>query len=100
VDDLIDEVHALAPVRTSRRTGIPADAPRRLSPDERRPAHMVRQALLALSPEHRSVIVEVYWRRRSLAEAATILRLPETTVARHAYDAVRCLRAAARDHGR
>jgi hypothetical protein len=30
------------------------------------------------------VIIELYWHRKSLAEAAMSLRLPESTIARHA----------------
>lgn len=88
------------PVRTSNASTMTVEGVPGPSSDGKRSASAVRQALLALSPERRRVIIEVYWRRRSVAEAAIALRLSEGTIARHAYDALRCLRAAAQDEGR
>jgi RNA polymerase sigma-70 factor (ECF subfamily) len=57
-------------------------------------ASTVRQALATLRPEHRRVIVEVYYRGRSVAEAAEILGIPSGTVKSRTYHALRALRAA------
>ncbi|MDR7325901.1 MULTISPECIES: sigma-70 family RNA polymerase sigma factor [Catenuloplanes] len=56
--------------------------------------HIVRQALARLSPEHRAVLIEVYFRGSSTAEAAARLGIPEGTVKSRAYYAVRSMRAA------
>ncbi|MFI5838805.1 sigma-70 family RNA polymerase sigma factor [Catenuloplanes sp. NPDC051500] len=56
--------------------------------------HIVRQALTRLSPEHRAVLIEVYFRGSSTAEAAARLGIPEGTVKSRAYYAVRSMRAA------
>ena len=52
----------------------------------------VRAALSKLKPEHRQVIVEMYWRDRSVAEVADTLRIPEGTVKSRAYYGLRKLR--------
>jgi len=56
--------------------------------------HAVRLAMGKLSPEHRNVLVEMYYRGASVAEAATRLGIPEGTVKSRAYYAVRALHAA------
>jgi RNA polymerase sigma-70 factor (ECF subfamily) len=55
--------------------------------------HAVRVALGKISPEHRDVLVEVYYRGASVAEAAARLGIPEGTVKSRAYYAVRALHA-------
>ncbi|MFE9248915.1 sigma-70 family RNA polymerase sigma factor [Streptomyces sp. NPDC007088] len=52
----------------------------------------VREALRTLSPEHREVLVQVYFRGASVAEAAAVLGIPEGTVKSRAYYALRVLR--------
>jgi RNA polymerase sigma-70 factor (ECF subfamily) len=52
----------------------------------------VRTALGALKPEHRQVLVEVYYRGRSVAEAAALLGIPEGTVKSRTFNALRALR--------
>ncbi|MFI5806229.1 sigma-70 family RNA polymerase sigma factor [Streptomyces sp. NPDC051561] len=52
----------------------------------------VRQALRALRSEHREVLVQVYFRGRSVAEASTALGIPEGTVKSRTYYALRALR--------
>ncbi|BCB86519.1 sigma-70 family RNA polymerase sigma factor [Phytohabitans suffuscus] len=55
--------------------------------------HAVRLALGKISPEHRDVLVEMYYRGASVAEAAARLGIPEGTVKSRAYYAVRALHA-------
>lgn len=52
----------------------------------------VRDALRALSDAHRSVVVETYFRGRTVAEAATTLGIPEGTVKSRLHHALRHLR--------
>ncbi|MEV0844416.1 sigma-70 family RNA polymerase sigma factor [Streptomyces sp. NPDC049954] len=52
----------------------------------------VREAVRTLSPEHREVLVQVYFRGASVAEAAAVLGIPEGTVKSRAYYALRVLR--------
>ncbi|TCB96788.1 sigma-70 family RNA polymerase sigma factor [Micromonospora zingiberis] len=56
--------------------------------------HAVRSALGKISPEHRAVLLEMYYRGASVAEAAVRLGIPEGTVKSRAYYAVRALHAA------
>ncbi|NEA41743.1 sigma-70 family RNA polymerase sigma factor [Streptomyces sp. SID11385] len=53
----------------------------------------VREALRGLSREHRDVLVEVYFRGASVAEAAATLGIPAGTVKSRAYYALRSLRS-------
>jgi RNA polymerase sigma-70 factor (ECF subfamily) len=59
----------------------------------------IADALDALSPKHRAVIVELYYRDASVAEAACTLGVPEGTVKSRAYYALRELRAACAERG-
>ena len=59
----------------------------------------VADALEALSADHRAVIVELYYKDRSVAEAARHLGVPEGTVKSRAYYALRALRAACEERG-
>jgi RNA polymerase sigma-70 factor, ECF subfamily len=52
----------------------------------------VQAALDLLSPEHREVITEVYFRGHSVAETAEILGIPTGTVKSRSYYALRALR--------
>ncbi len=52
----------------------------------------VRAALAQLTPEHRQVIVEMYYRGRSVAEIAQILKIPEGTVKSRTYYGLRRLK--------
>ncbi|MFE0588393.1 sigma-70 family RNA polymerase sigma factor [Micromonospora echinospora] len=56
--------------------------------------HTVRLALQQISPEHRAVLIEMYYRGTSVAEAAQRLGIPEGTVKSRTYYAVRALHAA------
>lgn len=56
-------------------------------------------ALAALSAEHRAVIVEVYYRRATVAEAARTLGIPPGTVKSRTFYALRALRLACQERG-
>jgi RNA polymerase sigma factor, sigma-70 family len=62
-------------------------------------AWIVSEALSALSREHRDVIVELYYRGRSVAEAAQELRIPAGTVKSRTYYALRALRLTLEERG-
>jgi RNA polymerase sigma-70 factor, ECF subfamily len=62
--------------------------------DQMLAAQLVKQAMSSLSPDHRAVIIEIYFRDRPAAEAATRLGIPEGTVKSRTYHALRALRAA------
>jgi len=59
----------------------------------------VSAAFAALSPEHRGVLVETYYRGRSVAEAAAVLGIPAGTVKSRTYYALRALRLALEERG-
>jgi RNA polymerase sigma-70 factor, ECF subfamily len=60
---------------------------------------VVADALRALSQEHRAVIVETYFRGRSVAEAAVVLGIPPGTVKSRCYYALRALKLALAERG-
>ena len=53
---------------------------------------VVAEALTRLSPDHRAVLLECYYRGRSVAEAARRLGIPEGTVKSRTHYALRALR--------
>ena len=59
----------------------------------------VAGALRALTPEHRSVLVETYYLGRTVAEAAAVLGIPVGTVKSRSYYALRALRLALEERG-
>ena len=59
----------------------------------------VQRALASLTPEHRAVLGEVYYRGRSIAEAAATLGIPEGTVKSRTYYALRALKLALEELG-
>ena len=59
----------------------------------------VAEALSELSPEHRSVLIETYYRGRSVAETAAILGIPAGTVKSRTYYALRALKLALEERG-
>lgn len=59
----------------------------------------VEDALGELRPEHRSVLLETYYRGRSVAEAAATLSIPEGTVKSRTYYALRALKLALEERG-
>jgi RNA polymerase sigma-70 factor, ECF subfamily len=61
--------------------------------------YSVRQAVKKLSRQHRAVLVEIYFRGRSVAEAAEVLGVPAGTVKSRTYYALRALKQALEDEG-
>ncbi len=59
----------------------------------------IRRALAALTEAHRTVLVEAYYRDRSISQIAELLDLPAGTVKSRIYYALRALRAALADAG-
>ena len=117
--DRLDD--AVAPVRpwlftVAQRVAIDAHRARRARPpevgdemlavvpalDELEPMLdrvVVTEALDSLSREHRAVIVETYYRGRSVAEAAAVLGIPPGTVKSRCYYALRALKLALAERG-
>ena len=60
---------------------------------------MVAEALSTLSPEHRAVLLECYYRGVSVAEASRRLGVPEGTVKSRTHYALRALRLALEEMG-
>ena len=60
---------------------------------------VVADALTQLSPEHRAVLLECYYRGRSVAEASRRLGVPEGTVKSRTHYALRALRLALEEMG-
>lgn len=54
-------------------------------------------AMDRLTPEHRAVLTELYYRQRSVSEAADALGIPPGTVRSRSHYALRALRASFRD---
>jgi RNA polymerase sigma-70 factor (ECF subfamily) len=62
-------------------------------------AWQVADALRSLSPAHREVLVETYYRGRSVREAAEELHVPEGTVKSRSHYALRARRLALEERG-
>jgi len=60
---------------------------------------IMAEALDRLTPEHREVIIECYYRGRSVAEAAELLRVPAGTVKSRTHYALRALRLTMQEMG-
>jgi RNA polymerase sigma-70 factor (ECF subfamily) len=60
---------------------------------------LISDALMALSAEHRNVLVETYYRGRSVAEAAEVLGVPPGTVKSRTFYALRALKLALAERG-
>ena len=59
----------------------------------------VADALGTLSVDHRAVLIETFYRGRSVSEAAYLLGIPEGTVKSRTYYALRSLRLALEERG-
>jgi RNA polymerase sigma-70 factor, ECF subfamily len=62
-------------------------------------AWQVTDALASLSADHRRVLIETYYRGRSVAEAAATLGIPPGTVKSRTYYALRALRLVLEERG-
>lgn len=62
-------------------------------------AWLVEDALRALSAEHRAVLIETYYRGRSVAEASAALGVPAGTVKSRTYYALRALKVVLAERG-
>ena len=60
---------------------------------------VVAEALTALTPEHRAVLVQTFYLGRSVSQAAAELGIPEGTVKSRAFYALRSLRSALVERG-
>ncbi len=60
---------------------------------------LIADAMQALSEDHRAVLIETYFRGRSVNEAATTLGIPVGTVKSRTYYALRALRLALQERG-
>ena len=60
---------------------------------------VVAEAVTQLSPDHRAVLLECYYRGRSVAEAARRLGVPEGTVKSRTHYALRALKLALQEMG-
>ena len=82
--------------RSSRVTEVVTDVvPESPTPDEADravEAWLIAEALERLSPSHREVLVECFYRGRSVADAAHRLGIPPGTVKSRTYYALRALR--------
>lgn len=89
--------------KRSRVETLPGTVPEREpAPDETDrmlQSWVVVEALGQLSPEHRAVLVECYYRGRSVAEAARTLAIPEGTAKSRSHYALLRLRLALQEMG-
>jgi RNA polymerase sigma-70 factor (ECF subfamily) len=86
----------------ARRERVTEKLPEQSVPDATEHAvdrHLVVAALRTLSPEHRAVLLESYFRGSSVAEAAEALGIPPGTVKSRTHYALRALRLAVDEMG-
>jgi len=87
--------------RTRRETSV-AEVPEEGTDDETDrllQSWVVAEAINQLSPEHRAVLLECYYCGRPVAEAATLLGVPEGTVKSRTHYALRALKLALEEMG-
>jgi RNA polymerase sigma-70 factor (ECF subfamily) len=72
---------------------VPDDAERALE------SWAVADALATLRPDHQRVLLETYYRGKSVAEAAAALSVPAGTVKSRTFYALRALRLALEERG-
>ena len=86
-----------------RRHETPSDSPPDALADDGTQAvldrWLVADALAALTPDHRAVVVGAYYRRRSVAELAAELDVAPGTVKSRLHYALRALRLALQERG-
>ena len=86
--------HAESPV-----ADVPEHGSRDDGSDQLLLSWVVAEAVTRLSPDHRAVLLECYYRGRPVAEAARILGLPEGTVKSRTHYALRALKLALEEMG-
>jgi RNA polymerase sigma-70 factor (ECF subfamily) len=89
--------------RGARATEVPME-PEDLPPVADEVEHVlqswqVAEALRGLSVDHRKVVIELYYRRRTVTEAAKALGIPTGTVKSRSFYALRALRDALEERG-
>lgn len=82
---------AVRPTEVNQQVDVPA--PQRDHADDVVDAMTVLGAMDRLSPDQRAVLVEVYYRGRTVNETAAVLGIAPGTVKSRTYHAVRALRA-------
>ena len=82
---------AVRPTEVNQEVDVPA--PQRDHADDVVNAMTVLGAMDRLSPDHRAVLVELYYRGRTVNETAAVLGIAPGTVKSRSYHAVRALRA-------
>ncbi|OLF18157.1 RNA polymerase [Actinophytocola xanthii] len=82
---------AVRPTEVNQEIDVPS--PQRDHADDVVNAMTVLGAMDRLSPEQRAVLVELYYRGRTVAETASVLGIAPGTVKSRTYHAVRALRA-------
>jgi RNA polymerase sigma-70 factor (ECF subfamily) len=87
--------------KRSRVETLPGELPERGQDDtdQMLQSWVVADALRQLSDDHRAVLVECYYRGRSVAEASRVLGIPEGTVKSRAHYALLRLRVALQEMG-
>jgi len=60
---------------------------------------VVAEALAELTPDHRAVLVETFYRGRSVRQAAAFLEVPEGTIKSRTFYALRALKVALTERG-
>ena len=78
---------------------VPEGAPDEDSTDQLLLSWMVAEAIAGLSPDHRAVLLECYYRGRPVAEVARRLGIPEGTVKSRTHYALRALKLALEEMG-
>ena len=96
---VIDEWRTRRAQREFATAELPDVTPTDDRTDELLLSWVVSEALTALSAEHRSVLVECYYRGRPVAEVAQRLGIPEGTVKSRTHYALRSLRLALEEMG-
>ena len=95
---VIDEWRS-ARARPEITTAEPPERPVADEADRLADSVVVAAALRTLSPEHREVLLECYYRGASVADAALRLGIPPGTVKSRTHYALRCLRSALEQMG-
>lgn len=96
---VIDDWRTLRSQRELPVADVPDDEPTGDRVDELLLSWIVADALRKLSPEHRAVLRECYYRGASVAEAARRLEIPPGTVKSRSHYALRALALALEEMG-